>query len=126
MTYRIGKSFTFDAAHNLPTLPPDHKCSRLHGHTYTVEVVLSADDLAAPGFVVDFAQFHSLKQYVDSTFDHQHLNKVLDTEPTSENLARHLADWFRENVEPSIPARLESVRICETPSSWAEYEVPLP
>ncbi|WP_435158132.1 6-carboxytetrahydropterin synthase QueD [Amycolatopsis sacchari] len=124
MTYRIGKSFTFDAAHYLPSLPPEHKCSRLHGHTYTVEVVLSALYLTPPGFVTDFAELRPLKHYVDSTLDHQHLNKVLDSEPTSENLARHIADWFRENVEPSIPARLESVRISETPSSWAEYVVP--
>lgn len=41
VTYRIGKSFTFDAAHRLPGLRAGHKCGRLHGHTYTVEVVLT-------------------------------------------------------------------------------------
>lgn len=123
MTYKIGKTFTFDAAHSLPSLPPGHKCARLHGHTYTVEIVLSAMHLTPPGFVTDFAELRPVKHYVDSTLDHRHLNDVLETEPTSENLARHIAEWFQENVEPTIPAWLESIRISETPSSWAEYTV---
>ncbi|WP_406692786.1 6-carboxytetrahydropterin synthase [Saccharopolyspora sp. ID03-671] len=126
MNYRIGKCFTFDAAHCLPSLPADHKCSRLHGHTYTVEIVLSAASLTPPGFVTDFGELRPLRQYLDTTMDHQHLNKVLDIEPTSENLARHIADWFRANVEPTIPARLETVRVHETPTSWAEYQAPKP
>lgn len=40
MTATIAKRFTFDAAHFLPNVPPDHKCSRMHGHTYEVEIVL--------------------------------------------------------------------------------------
>ena len=126
MSYRIGKSFTFDAAHCLSSLPPDHKCSRLHGHTYTVEVVLAAEILAPPGFVTDFGELRPLRRYIDATLDHQHLNKVLDIEPSSENLARHLAEWFQENVEPTIPASLDTVRVHESPTSWAEYRVPRP
>ena len=56
MTYRIGKSFTFDAAHSLPTLSPGHKCSCLHGHTYTVEILLSAIQLAPHASVVSLAR----------------------------------------------------------------------
>lgn len=123
MTYKIGKTFTFDAAHSLPSLPPGHKCARLHGHTYTVEIVLSAAHLTPPGFVTDFAELRPVQHYVDSALDHRHLNEVMDTEPTSENLARHIAEWFQKNVEPTIPAWLESIRISETPSSWAEYTV---
>lgn len=126
MSYRIGKSFSFDAAHCLPSLPPEHKCSRLHGHTYAVEVVLSAANLDPPGFVTDFGEVRPLRHYLDATLDHQHLNKVLDVEPTSENLARHIAEWFQENVEPTIPARLDTVRVYESATSWAEYEVPRP
>lgn len=124
MSYRIGKSFTFGAAHCLPSLPPEHKCSRLHGHTYTVEVVLSAAELASPGFATDFSELRPLRNYLDATLDHQHLNKVIEVEPTSENLARHIAEWFREHVEPTIPASLEAVRVHESPTSWAEYQVP--
>lgn len=121
MGYRIGKMFRFDAAHHLPSLPPEHKCSREHGHTYTVEVVLTADRLVSPGFVTDYGDLWPLRDYIDTTLDHRNLNMVLDFEPTSEALAHHLAEWFCEHVEPTIPGRLESMRIWETPSSWAEF-----
>lgn len=51
MTFRIGKRFTFEAAHQLANLPEGHKCGRLHGHSYNVEVVLTATELTGPGFV---------------------------------------------------------------------------
>ena len=123
MGYFIGKRFSFDAAHSLPSLPSDHKCSSEHGHTYTIEVVLTADRLVRPGFVTDFADLEPLESYIQSTLDHRHLNRTLDFEPTSEALAYHLAQWFQEHVEPTIAARLVSMRVCETPSSWAEYTV---
>lgn len=121
MGYRIGKRFSFDAAHHLRGLPPEHKCAREHGHTYTVEVVVSADRLSPPGFVTDFGDLAPLREYIDTTLDHRNLNKVLDIEPTSEALAQHLAGWFQNHVEPGIPGRLEAVRVWETPSSWAEF-----
>jgi 6-pyruvoyltetrahydropterin/6-carboxytetrahydropterin synthase len=52
------------------------------------------------------------------------LNEVVDVAPTSELLARHLANWFIEYLEPRIPGRLLAVRVAESPTSWAEYEVP--
>ncbi|MBL1098347.1 6-carboxytetrahydropterin synthase [Streptomyces coffeae] len=58
-----------------------------------------------------------------SHLDHRSLNEVLPVEPTSENLAQHLAEWFVEHIEPEIEGRLEKVRVSETPSSWAEFEV---
>jgi 6-pyruvoyltetrahydropterin/6-carboxytetrahydropterin synthase len=122
--FRIGKSFTFDAAHQLRGLPEGHKCGRLHGHTYTVTVVLGRDELVEPGFVTDFGELAPLKRFLDDHFDHWFLNEVVDVAPTSELLARHLANWFIEHLEPGIPGRLLAVRVAESPTSWAEYEVP--
>lgn len=121
--YRIGKTFSFDAAHQLGGLPEGHKCSRLHGHTYTVEIILSAIELHPPGFVTDFGDLAPVKNYLDNHLDHRVLNDVLPMEPTSENIARHLAEWFTQHVEAGLPGRLEAVRVAETPSSWAEFEV---
>ena len=89
ITTTIGKRFSFDAAHHLPGLPEGHKCARQHGHTYTVEVILAADALTGPGFVVDFGDLEPLRAYLDATFDHRDLNTVVDFPPTSEHLARH-------------------------------------
>lgn len=121
MGHTIGKRFTFSASHQLPGLPEGHKCARLHGHNYTVEVVLEADRLTGPGFVTDFGDLAPVKTYLDTTFDHRHLNDVLDAPPTSEVLAEHLAGWLMTHLEPMIPARLAAVRVSETESSWAQY-----
>jgi 6-pyruvoyltetrahydropterin/6-carboxytetrahydropterin synthase len=121
--YRIGKHFSFDAAHQLAGLPEGHKCARLHGHTYTAEFVLTSHELAGPGFVTDFGDLAPVKAFLDEQLDHRVLNEVLPVEPTSENLARYLAEWFMEHIEPGISGCLETVRVSETPSSWAEFEV---
>jgi 6-pyruvoyltetrahydropterin/6-carboxytetrahydropterin synthase len=124
--YFIGKRFSFDAAHMLPGLPGDHKCARLHGHTYTVELQLGVAPggaLVLPGFVADFGALSPFRDYLAESFDHRFLNETsaLDCEPTAENLARHFFGWCVENVEPSVPGRITAVRVWETPSSWAEY-----
>ncbi len=120
--YRIGKRFGFDAAHHLPGLPEGHKCGRLHGHTYTVEVVLVADNLVGPGFVTDFADLAPFGAYLNEVCDHQVLNERLPVVPTSELLARHFAEWITGNLG-HLPGRLWGVRVAETPSSWAEYRI---
>jgi 6-pyruvoyltetrahydropterin/6-carboxytetrahydropterin synthase len=119
--HTIGKRFTFSASHHLPGLPEGHKCGRLHGHNYRVEVVIGASGLAEPGFVTDFGDLAPLKTYLDATFDHRDLNEALDVPPTSENLAAHVAAWFVANLEPRIAGRLVSVRVSETDSTWAQY-----
>ncbi|KPM52581.1 6-pyruvoyl tetrahydropterin synthase [Frankia sp. R43] len=124
MEYRIGKRFSFDAAHHLEGLASGHKCARVHGHTYTVEVVLTADRLSGPGFVTDFGDLVPFSDFLDKHFDHRDLNEVLDVPPTSELVATHLAHWFIDNLEPLIPGRLVSMRVAETPGSWAEYTPP--
>ncbi|MFE4512653.1 6-pyruvoyl tetrahydropterin synthase family protein [Kitasatospora sp. NPDC056783] len=122
-TVSIGKSFTFEAGHRLTGLPPEHQCSRQHGHSYIVEVELVADELVAPGFVTDFADLKPFKAFLDGQLDHRNLHEVLPVEPTSELLARYLAGWFIQHVEPGIAGRLAAVRVRETGSSWARFEV---
>jgi len=119
--HRIGRRFTFVAAHVLANLPDGHKCSRLHGHTYTVEIELIASRLTPPGFVTDFGDLAPFRRYLDGHIDHRHLNEVLDVEPTSENLAEHFFTWCVTYLEPGIPGWVSAVRVCETPASWAEY-----
>jgi 6-pyruvoyltetrahydropterin/6-carboxytetrahydropterin synthase len=119
--YRIGKRFEFAAAHRLADLPASHKCARLHGHTYIVEVELAANELAPPGFVTDFGDLAPFRRYLAEHIDHRCLNEVLDVEPTSENLAWHFFTWCAEHLEPGIPGCVTAVRVSESPASWAEY-----
>lgn len=120
--YRISKTFTFEAAHHLPSLPPEHKCSRVHGHSYTVMVTVAGSGLTGPGWVTDFAGLQPLGDYLAATLDHRDLNETLGLEPTSENLARHLHDWCAAGIRLPAGARVESVRVSEKASStFAEY-----
>ncbi len=121
MGHTIAKRFSFSASHHLPGLPPGHKCGRRHGHNYTVELVLTRDELIGPGFVTDFTDLAPMKTYLDETFDHRDLNEVLDEPPTSERLAKHFAGWAIDNLEPVLPGRVLRVRVSETDSTWAEY-----
>jgi 6-pyruvoyltetrahydropterin/6-carboxytetrahydropterin synthase len=116
----IAKRFTFSASHQLPGLPVDHQCARLHGHNYVVEVQLAAKQLDGHGFVVDFHKLAPVGDYIDTHWDHRHLNDVLDLPPTSENLAQLLFVWCEYHLPHSISQRLYAVRVSETGSTWAE------
>jgi 6-pyruvoyltetrahydropterin/6-carboxytetrahydropterin synthase len=54
--YTIAKTFYFSASHVIGGLPPEHPCSRLHGHNYEVEVILQAAALDNVGFVRDYRE----------------------------------------------------------------------
>lgn len=116
MSYRIWKHFRFAASHQLNGLPPEHQCSRLHGHNYLIEVELSSETLDSTGFVIDFGALKSIKTMIDSTLDHRHLNDVLDFNPTAENMAKYFYEAFKQGY-PQISA----IRVQETETSWAEY-----
>jgi 6-pyruvoyltetrahydropterin/6-carboxytetrahydropterin synthase len=121
--FSIGKSFRFEAAHRLQSLGPGHKCARLHGHTYDVELLLTGQELTGPGFVTDLGDLVPFGRFLAENLDHRFLNEVLPCEPTSELLARYLAEWFIANLEPEIPGRLIAVRVSETPTSRAMFEI---
>lgn len=114
--YTIGKRFTFAASHQLDHLPEGHKCRRLHGHNYVVEVVLQSETLDGWGFVRDFGDLAPLRQFIGEKLDHRHLNDILPGYATSENLARWLFD-FASSQWPEVAA----VRVSESPNTWAEY-----
>jgi 6-pyruvoyltetrahydropterin/6-carboxytetrahydropterin synthase len=67
VTYTIAKQFSFAASHHLDRLPPGHKCGRVHGHTYTVQVLLASEDLDEAGFVTDYADLDPLRHYWPGT-----------------------------------------------------------
>lgn len=119
MGFRISKEFHFSASHRLEHLSEGHPCGRMHGHNYVVEIELSAaeDALDKAGFVRDYGELSQISKWLDAEVDHQHLNDVVsDRNPSAENLAR----WIYERWLPHYP-ELSSVRISETPKTWAEY-----
>ena len=113
----IFRVFTVEAAHRLPHVPAGHKCARLHGHSFRIEVHVGGPVDPATGWVMDFAD---LKRAFAPTFerlDHHYLNDIEGLEnPTSENLAR----WVWEQVKPVVPG-LARIVIHETCTSGCSY-----
>lgn len=120
-SYLITRTFDFAAAHHLDGMPDGHKCSRNHGHTWTIDVTLSSTKLVGPGWVADFADLKPLGTFINDTLDHRDLNEVLPASPTSELLAAFLADWCIRNLEEPLDARLESIVVSEGGANRVEF-----
>ena len=112
----IFREFTFEAAHRLPHVPEGHKCARLHGHSYRVEIHVTGNVRPETGWVMDFAEIKAAFEPLLDLLDHRYLNEVkgLDN-PTSENLAR----WIWPRLTDSLP--LSAVVVRETCTSGCIY-----
>lgn len=115
--YTIGKEFMFAASHRLEGLPPDHPCTRTHGHTYLVTAIFEGGVLnGEAGMLLDYREMGVIKDWLDETVDHQDLNAVLTFNPTAEHLARYFFETFSQMVP-----HLAAVRVQESPKTFAEY-----
>jgi len=141
---QVSKKVQFDLAHRLTY--HEGKCWNLHGHTYTVEVVLEGDIVQvkkdpAVGMVMDFKQVKEiLNKVIVEPYDHStmlyekdelvemlkpaialgmniHVVKYM---PTAENMAKF---WFGELSAAlrSVFIKVHCVRVWETPDSYAEF-----
>lgn len=114
---RISKTFTFDAAHQLPHVPEGHQCGRLHGHTYQVDIVVDGPMDEKQGWVMDFADIKAVFKPLEKQMDHHLLNDIPGLEnPTAENMAI----WIWERMFEKVPL-LYCVKVKETPTSLVEY-----
>lgn len=113
----IYKEFSFEAAHLLPEVPEGHKCRRLHGHSFKVEVHLSGPLDARMGWVRDFGEVKEAVRPVIKRLDHYYLNEIPGLEnPTSENIAR----WLWREIRPLLPD-LSKIVVKETCTSGCIY-----
>lgn len=112
----IEKEFVFDAAHFLPRVHAQHKCRRLHGHTYTVVVGVNGA-LNEIGWVMDFAEITAIIQPIVRQLDHTLLNAVEGLEnPTAEVIAM----WIYERVKKNL-SELAYISVQEGFASRAIY-----
>ena len=113
----IFKTFTIEAAHRLPNVPAGHKCARLHGHSFRVELQVSGEPDPHSGWIMDFADIKTAFQPLYDQLDHQYLNEVAGLEnPTSERLAA----WIWDRLKPTLP-QLSEVAVHETCTSGCRY-----
>jgi 6-pyruvoyltetrahydropterin/6-carboxytetrahydropterin synthase len=113
----IWKEFTFEAAHLLPHVPKDHKCRRLHGHSYRVRVCVEGPLDPTLAWVVDFAEIAEAFEPIRLRLDHYYLNEIEGLEnPTSEVLAK----WIWERLAFTLPG-LSSIEVSETCTAGCAY-----
>jgi 6-pyruvoyltetrahydropterin/6-carboxytetrahydropterin synthase len=111
----IHKVFQIEAAHRLPHVPAGHKCARLHGHSFRIEVHVQGELDPALGWVMDFADLKAAFAPLFEQLDHRYLNDIEGLEnPTSEMLAR----WIFQRLAPRITG-LDRVVVHETCTSGA-------
>ncbi len=113
----ISKKFRFEAAHHLPNVPIGHKCRRLHGHSFEVEVFVAGEPDPQTGWLVDFGEIKCLVAPVLDQLDHTYLNEIegLDN-PTSENIAR----WIWKRLKPRLP-RMSQLVVRESETATCIY-----
>lgn len=120
MFVRLTKTFTFEAAHLLPNFPEGHKCRRLHGHSYRVDVHVTGPVDPHTGWVMDFGEIKKAAGPVFDELDHRLLSDVPGLEnSTSEVLAKHI--WDR--IVAALPG-LSAVTVWESDSSRCVYRGP--
>ncbi|MFJ2744791.1 6-pyruvoyl trahydropterin synthase family protein [Streptomyces sp. NPDC087440] len=102
-SYRIGKSFRFDATRQLSD-------GRYDGHAFTAEAVLSSSALSPEGFVADFGDLRLLRKYIDNALDHQILNEAVK-DPSDTGLGEHLTKWAQDHLPTHVTAALEAVYV---------------
>lgn len=115
--YTITKDFHFSCSHQLANLPPEHPCSRLHGHNIIVRLHLTSPTLDDTGFVLDYRKLDNFKNWLDTTFDHRHLNDTVPFNPTAENMCKHI---YRHAHTLGL-TQTTAVSWSETPKTWATY-----
>jgi 6-pyruvoyltetrahydropterin/6-carboxytetrahydropterin synthase len=115
---RIFKELTFEAAHRLPNLPEGHRCRRLHGHSFKVEVHVAGAPDRRLGWVIDFGDIKAAAAPILEELDHHYLNEIPGLEnPTSEVLAA----WIWKRLAPRLPG-LERIVVRETCTTGCVYE----
>lgn len=117
MRVRLVKSFDFEAAHWLPSFPEGHKCRRMHGHSFKVDVIVEGEVDPAHGYLVDYGEIKQAVEPLKQRLDHYCLNDIEGLQnPTSEMIAR----WVWDRLRPMLPL-LSEVVVHETCTSRCHY-----
>ena len=113
----LRKTFQFEEAHLLPRLPKSHKCRRLHGHSFKVEIAVAGECDSKLGWLMDYGEISRAFKPVWEKLDHRYLNEVPGlSNPTSENIAI----WIWQKLKPKLPL-LSEVAVAETCTARCVY-----
>lgn len=120
MTFDLAKTFRFESAHRLPHVPEGHKCGRLHGHSFRVEIVVTGEAAPDTGWVLDYGDISDVVRPIIDQLDHRYLNDIDGLEnPTSEVLCA----WLWQRLTGDLPA-LSAITVRETCTTACTYRGP--
>ncbi|MGY8780642.1 MAG: 6-pyruvoyl trahydropterin synthase family protein [Fidelibacterota bacterium] len=97
--------------------------SKVHGHNYTLEVMVTGKINPETGFVVDLGHLKNIVETnVINVLDHSQIEKEIDwfngKQPSSENLVLFI--W--EQIDPRLKgSKLHRIRLRETPTIFTDY-----
>jgi 6-pyruvoyltetrahydropterin/6-carboxytetrahydropterin synthase len=113
----IFNIYHIEAARRLPNLPESHPCSRVHGHSFRIEIYVSGPVDPNTGWVIDFADLDAAFAPIKAQLDHRYLNDIAGLDnPTSERLAQ----WLWQKLKPALPG-LSKIVVQETRQSGCVY-----
>lgn len=117
MHAELIKTFHFEAAHTLPNCPPGHKCRRLHGHSYQVDIHVAGPVDERTGWVIDFGIIKQVVGPILDELDHRCLNEIPGLENSTSEL---IGKWLWGRIKPSLPG-LSAITIWESRTSRCVY-----
>ena len=117
MQAELVKTFRLEAALSLPNTPAGHKCRRMLGHSYRVDIHIKGPVDPHAGWVMDFGQIKSAVEPILDELDHRCLNEIAGLEnSTSEILAKYI--WDR--IGPHLPG-ISAITVWESDTSRCIY-----
>lgn len=117
MQAELVRTFYFDAAHSLANAPPGHKCRRIHGHGYRVDIHVVGPVNPRTGWVIDFGEIDRAVEPIISQLDHHMLNELPGlANSTSEMIAQYIWDGLAGNIP-----QLSAITVWESDKSRCTY-----
>ena len=119
--YDVTVKTGFSSAHQLRLY--DGKYENLHGHNWTAQVTVEADELNPIGVGIDFVELKEMVERILSRLDYQNINEIspFDKEnPSAENIARWLFLELKTQIDTES-TRVKRVEVCEMEGCGASY-----
>jgi len=122
--YELKVVTDFAAAHQLKMVA--EKCENLHGHNWKIAVCVAGEHLNNAGVLIDFGELKGYVSEIMERLDHKFLNELDyfhdDNPPSSENIARHIADALQSMMNDS-DVKVTRVTSWESENACATYIV---
>lgn len=117
MKVELSRKYNFSAAHYLPNVPERHKCRRLHGHSYEIEIVIRGEIDSDAGWLMDYGAIDERVDPVLAEVDHRTLNEIRGLENAT---SEHLCGWLWQRLKEQLPG-LCRVSVAETCAAACHY-----